>query len=314
MESKRLQGPIVLACDKRYAMPLATTLRSIVDADRSGDPLEFHVLADGLSERTRRRVLDSLPRGSASIRWIEVDLEMFQEFSTISYISKITYARFLIPRIFPDTVSRVLYLDCDLLVLDDLRALWATDLEGNVLGAALDGLDTQLKNQTVRVPVPRVRDYFNAGVLLIDLDQWRRAQIVETALDYLKRCPGSPYSDQDALNVACDGRWKKLDSRWNYLAYNENLTVTELAGEHKPSIVHFTTWNKPWRPGVPNANAALYDSFRGRTRFPRNSMDRMEATLRIGWSHIKALRKAMRGKATRSGDLLDRQVDQSGFK
>ena len=314
MESKQLRGPIVFACDKRYAMPLATTLRSIVDADRSGEPLEFHVLADGFSEHTRRRVLNSLPRNSASIRWIEVDLEMFQEFSTISYISKITYARFLIPRIFPDTVSKVLYLDCDLLVLDDLRALWATDLEGNVLGAALDGLDTQLKNQTVRLPVPRVRDYFNAGVLLIDLDQWRRAQIVETALDYLKRCPRSPYSDQDALNVACDGRWKKLDSRWNYLAYNENLAVSELAGEYKPSIVHFTTWNKPWRPGVRNANTALYDSFRSRTRFPRNSMDRMEATLRIGWFHMKALRKAMRGKATRSGDTLDGQVDQSCFK
>jgi lipopolysaccharide biosynthesis glycosyltransferase len=295
-------------------MPLATTLRSIVDADRSGEPLEFHVLADGLSERTRRRVLDSLPRGSASIRWIEVDLEMFQEFSTISYISKITYARFLIPRIFPDTVSRVLYLDCDLLVLDDLRSLWATDLEGNVLGAAFDGIDTQLKNQTVRLPVPRVRDYFNAGVLLIDLDQWRKAQIVETALDYLKRYPESPYSDQDALNVACDGLWKKLDSRWNYLAYNEKFAVSQLAGDCRPSIVHFTTWNKPWRAGVPNANAALYDSFRSRTLFPRNSMDRMEATLRIGWSRIKGLRKASRGKATRPDDMVDHQVDQSSFK
>ncbi|RZN33405.1 glycosyltransferase family 8 protein [Bradyrhizobium sp. Leo121] len=314
MESKQTRGPIVLACDKRYAMPLATTLRSIVETDRSGEPLEFHVLADGLSERIRRRILDSLPHGSASIRWIEVDLGMFQEFSTISYISKITYARFLIPRIFPDTVSKVLYLDCDLLALDDLQALWATDLEGNVLGAVLDRLDSQIKNQTVRLPVPRVRDYFNAGVLLIDLHQWRKAQIVETALDYLKRCPGSPYSDQDALNVACDGFWKKLDSRWNYLAYNEKLDVSELAGEHKPSIVHFTTWNKPWRPGVPNANAALYDSFRSRTRFPRNSMDRMEATLRIGWSHIKGFQKARQDKSARSDAMVDRQADQSSFK
>ena len=259
MGSDGMRCPIVLACDKRYAMPLATTLRSIVDTNRSGEPLEFHVLVDGVSERMRRRILDFLPHGSASIRWIEVDLDMFRGFSTISYISKITYARFLIPRIFPDTVSRVLYLDCDILVLDDLRALWETDLEGHVLGAVLDRIDSQLKNQTIRLPVPRVRDYFNAGVLLIDLDQWRKLQVVETALQYLQRCPGSPYSDQDALNFACDGVWKKLDSRWNYLAYDEKFDVSELAGEHKPGIVHFTTWNKPWRPGVYNANAALYE-------------------------------------------------------
>ncbi|MCK1607123.1 glycosyltransferase family 8 protein [Bradyrhizobium sp. 166] len=287
-------------------MPLATTLRSIVDAARSSEPFEFHVLVDGLSERIRRRIFASLPHGSASIRWIEVDLETFRGFSTLSYISKATYARLLIPRIFPDSVSKVLYLDSDVLVLDDLRALLATDLEGNVVGAVLDGLDSELKTQTLRLPVPRVQDYFNGGVLLIDLRQWRRAKISEAALEYLKRCPGSPFSDQDALNVACDGLWKRLDSRWNHLAYNEKLDVSELAGEHKPSIVHFTTWRKPWRAEASNANAALYDSFRSRTRFPRNSMDKMEDALRIGWSRIRAFQEARRGKSTRPGDMVDR--------
>ena len=81
---------------------------------------------------------------------------MFRGFSTISYISKITYGAVPHSAIFPDTVSRVLYLDCDILVLDDLRALWETDLEGHVLGAVLDRIDSQLKNQTIRLPVPRV--------------------------------------------------------------------------------------------------------------------------------------------------------------
>lgn len=286
-------------------MPLATTLRSIVDSDRSGEPFEFHVLVDGVSRRIRQRILDSLPHGTASIRWIEVNLELFREFSTIGYISKVTYARFLIPRIFPETVSKVLYLDSDILVLDDLQALWTTDLKGSVLGAVLDGLDTQLKNQTVRLPVPPVQNYFNAGILLIDLQQWRKAKISETAFDYLKRFPESPYSDQDALNVACDGRWMELSSRWNYLAYNTELDVSELAGEYKPSIVHFTTWNKPWRPGVPNANTALYDSFRSRTQFARNSMDKMESTLRIGWSRIKSFQEGRRGKSVRAEEMVD---------
>jgi lipopolysaccharide biosynthesis glycosyltransferase len=102
----------------------------------------------------------------------------------LGYISKLTYARFLTPQIFPATVSRVLYLDCDILVLDDLGKFCTTDLERHLLGAIHDGLDVQIKRNAVQLNVPRVRDYFNAGVLLIDLDQWREKQIVETALDF----------------------------------------------------------------------------------------------------------------------------------
>lgn len=285
--SGQTRQPYVFACDRRYAMPLATTLRSIVDADRSGQPLEFHVLTDGLSEHIRSRIFDSLPKGSASIRWVELDLELFREFSTLSYISRVTYARLLIPCLFPETISKVLYLDADLLVLDDLGVLWKTDLKENVLGAVLDGLDSKLKDRTLQIPVPHVRDYFNGGVLLIDLNRWRTERITEKALEYLARYPRSPFSDQDALNVACDGLWKQLDRRWNYLAYNEKLDISTMVGEQRPSIAHFTTWKKPWRASFPNANARFYDSFRSRTRFARSPIDRMADIARIGWSRIK---------------------------
>jgi lipopolysaccharide biosynthesis glycosyltransferase len=271
-------------------MPLATTMRSVVDSDRSGRPLEFHVLTDRVTENTQRKIHDSLPDGSASIRWLDVDLELFRDFSTISYVSKVTYARFLISRLFPETISKALYLDADLLVLDDLTALWETDLEENVLGAVLDGLDSQLKERTVRLAVPRVRDYFNGGVLLIDLHRWRSERISEKAMEYLTRHPKSPFSDQDALNVACDGRWKKLDPRWNFLAYNEKLNISDLKGEHRPIIVHFTTWRKPWRASTQNANATLYDSFRSRTCFARTPTDRIADMLRSVRSRFRNLR------------------------
>ena len=114
-----MNSPIVLACDEKYAMPLATALRSIVDANCRNWPLEFHVLSEGFSAATREKVLLSLPERSASVRWVSVDLSPFKAFETISYISKMTYARFLISYILPTTVSRVLYLDVDILVMGD---------------------------------------------------------------------------------------------------------------------------------------------------------------------------------------------------
>jgi lipopolysaccharide biosynthesis glycosyltransferase len=275
-------------------MPLATTLRSAVEAGDGVTPFEFHILVDGVSQELRQRVTDSLPKDSASIQWIEVNLDKFRDFSTLGYISKLTYARFLIPQIFPTTVSRVLYLDCDILVLDDLEKLCATDLDGHALGAVHDGLDDQIKRNAVQLNVPHVRDYFNAGVLLIDLDQWRKKQIVEAALDYLKRAPNTHFADQDALNYACDGLWKQVDARWNYQAHSATLSISELPADRRPRIIHFTTWRKPWLYSAPNANAALFDSFRSRTRFARTGMKRMEDTLRASWSRVRIYQEAIR--------------------
>jgi lipopolysaccharide biosynthesis glycosyltransferase len=268
--------PIVLACDDAYGMPLATTLRSLVQANPDAWPIECHVLSDGITEQTKRKVVASLPEGSAVIRWVAVELSDFARFSTAPHISKITYARLLIAEILPSHISRVLYLDTDLLALVDLRALCNTELEDAPIGAVVDSfLDPATKEDRPGYEtVPRVDNYFNAGVLLIDLDRWRERRIAEKALEYLSRHPESPYSDQDALNVACNGQWRKLDARWNFQGH-VHTRVEELAPGHRPFIVHFATRWKPWMVEALSCNASLYDSFRSRTRFARTPWERL---------------------------------------
>jgi lipopolysaccharide biosynthesis glycosyltransferase len=284
MNSGQMYYPIVLACDEAYAMPLATTLRSIVEANRSNYPLDFHIFSDGISEYTRRKVLDSLPTGSASIRWVEVDLEPYKKFSTLSHISKITFARFLIPTIFPSTVSKVLYLDADILVLDDLKPLWETKLQDALVGAVVDGLNSKLKNDDPSLKdVPRVKCYFNAGILLINLDLWRKEEIPKKVMEYLILHPNSRFSDQDALNMVCDGRWKKLDPRWNFVDYYEKVNISDLGPTQRPGIIHFATWEKPWNDNINHINADFYNNFRSRTCFPRTPLNEFNK----GWSNLK---------------------------
>lgn len=280
---------IVLACDEVYAPQLATCLLSIVESNRSMWPLKAYVLTDSISDEIQRKVYKSLPAGSVSISWIPVTLAGFREFATAEHISAMTFARILMPSKVPESVSRVLYLDVDILVLGDLRPLWETDLGGCPLGAVLDGMESHLKNDTPGFEgVPRVTSYFNAGVLLIDLPRWRQLDISNRTLDYLRAYPKSPYSDQDALNVACDERWKQLASHWNYQDHI-NTKIEDLAENLKPRIVHFVTSLKPWNVKCLNRNASLYNSYRNRTEFRQTLTVRSVTFLKVSWYRSRRL-------------------------
>jgi len=283
----------VFACDEAYAMPLATTLRSIVETNASNWPLEFHVLSDDFSECTRARIVNSLPKGSATIRCVPVGLNLFREFSTLRHISKVTYARLLIARVFPATVSRVLYLDADLLVLNALGPLWEIDLDGAVVGAVSDMGPAINAGAPGSEDVPQVRDYFNAGVLLIDLSLWRQKRVSEIALEYLARHPQSPFSDQDALNVACDTLWKKLDPRWNFQVRG-GTRISDLHPDQRPWIVHFIMGSKPWNASARSYNAVFYDAFRSRTRFARTRGEKLRDMFRRNWAGLRNVLKRRR--------------------
>lgn len=274
-------------------MPLATTLRSIAEANQSAWPLNVYILSNGFSEDTKKKVIDSLPDGSTSIRWLPVDLTAFAGFSTLRHVSTATYARLLIPNMLPDRLDRVLYLDADILVLDDLTPIWELDLEGTVLGAVLDErLNNHIKmGNTSIAGLPPVRNYFNAAVLLIDLAQWRAERITEKAVKYLEQFPHSPYSDQDALNVACNGLWKKLDQRWNHYQVDLAKPLSELTAAERPGIVHFHGSWKPWIPRSLSVNAGFYDSFRSRTLFACTLKERMGRLPFVIWSRLKRVLK-----------------------
>lgn len=292
--------PIVMACDEAYAMPLATTLRSMVESNRSGRQLEIFVLTSRFSTGKKQKVLHSLPPGSASVRWIPVELASFENFSTQPYISTMTYARLLLPYVFPDSVSKILYIDADLLVLSDLMPLWEIDLEGAVLGAVVDTF-SEAHSRRLRLGDRKslkleidgstgVCDYFNAGVLLVDLQRWRQERISERALQYMVEHPQALLSDQDALNAVCVDGWKTLDVRWN-LQDHDLDGYARMRPQQRPSIIHFAGRQKPWNATTLNVNAGFYDAFRSRTEFSRTPREKARDAVQHSWVCIKRFLK-----------------------
>jgi lipopolysaccharide biosynthesis glycosyltransferase len=188
-----------------------------------------------------------------------------------SHLTEATLLRLLLPSVLND-VDRVIYLDCDLVVLNDITSLYDTDLSDFPLAACLDfwlsgappfappivgwGVEEWYRFLSEVVRLADRRAYFNAGVLVMDLKRFRNAGLIHAAEEFLERTNyRTVYVDQDALNHVINGAFVRLDSRWNVLANrseagldtadSENAASTHLS-HSDPWIIHYAGPYKPW--------------------------------------------------------------------
>jgi lipopolysaccharide biosynthesis glycosyltransferase len=248
---------IAFSTDANYAMDAAVAIASL----RGRTPqagLEIWVLHSGLDAEHLALLARAAAMSHAVLHTCAIVADWLKLPVRSDYISTATFGRLYLGETLPARIRRVLYLDCDLLVTGDLTELWHTDLKGHILGAVSEATTGVLtKPRTYEHPLdPRLTPsdpYFNAGVLLIDLTEWRGHRIGERAVDYIKR-HRPPLMDQDALNAALAGRWVALDRMWNVTTYwfrspSRQKRNRRLLGRAR--IVHFVGHRKPsLRPDV----------------------------------------------------------------
>lgn len=233
---------IVLGSDEKFAQHLAVTMASILHNTRT--PIEFHILHDGLSEETQRKIRAVTQLHPATINFVLLPLDEFKDLPSRPNISLMTYSRIKIPTLLPQ-LSRVLYLDCDIVVCDDLSALWQTDLASHPVGACLDFISPRKVAALGLDPLA----YFNAGVILMDLERMRALDFNGQIVGYLNAPTRVFAHDQDLLNLIFANDWQRLNSRWNVVVHHslhrsKRLRIYSYAefaeALRNPGIIHYT--------------------------------------------------------------------------
>jgi len=244
---------IVCAADNGYAMPLAVMLRSMAEQLRRYPQVAVWVIDGGISAKNKKKVLASLPPDKLVVTWVKPNLNDLKGMPVFGHVSLASYYRLLLGNLLPSKLTKVIYLDVDLLVLGDIGELWDTDLSQKTIAAvAQDRLTAgeMLDESIVRhYHMASDRPYFNAGVLVIDLPRWRDIRIHEKALEFVRDyAPLIRFWDQDILNCILRDEWTSFDEKWNRkLHHLLPLSHVEMdAYQSAGGIIHFATAIKPW--------------------------------------------------------------------
>nr|WP_320057191.1 glycosyltransferase family 8 protein [uncultured Bacteroides sp.] len=250
-----------IACniDNCYVKYCIVMLVSLFE-NNEREEFNVYVVSDNLSEENKLLMTDSLERYKNNLCFCNVGNDILRDcpINPDSYISISTYYRLFLPLILPVEVSKVLYLDCDLVVMSSIKALWDIDLTNNALGVVEDMWSFPLDypyEAHERLGYAHEYSYFNAGVMLINLDYWRAHNILGKCVEYIKKYPERlVLNDQDVLNaVLYDQKlfisfiWnmqegfyrRKRKVRWETWVELDSLLAT-------PSILHYNGEIKPW--------------------------------------------------------------------
>jgi lipopolysaccharide biosynthesis glycosyltransferase len=242
------------------------------------DEVRVHFLrGEGVTEEHARALTEMVGAHGGAISFLDVPEDRVAGLPTMDEIGPPMWYRFFLTELLPD-VERILYLDADTIVLDSLRPLWETDLDGCHVAAVTNVF------QEDHIPLParlglEPRDYFNSGVLLMNLDLMRRDESTAALFEYTRaNAERLVWPDQDVLNAVLGPTRRRLAPRWNcmtsvlrfpWAAYVFSAEELEEA-RRRPAIRHFEgpSVNKPWHILCDGDRREAYFRHRRQTPWP----------------------------------------------
>ncbi|HUP91356.1 MAG TPA: glycosyltransferase family 8 protein [Solimonas sp.] len=285
--------PIHIACaaDQAYVPHAAAMLRSLI-VRQAARPVQIHFLHGPALPTPQLETLRGMVEAlGARILFHPIPDQRVADLPEMGRISRVMWYRVFLPELLPG-VDRVLYLDCDTIVMDSLDALWDSDLGANYLGAVNNVFEPGRGVRAVHLGLKGPECYFNSGVLLFNLSAWREHDCAGRVLAFARANSARlAWPDQDALNVVMAGRWLALHPRWNcqnslfYFAHARNVFGAEVtsAATRDPGILHFEggALAKPWHYLCKHPYRGEYFAQRAGTPWPEVSIEGRTAVNRL---------------------------------
>ncbi|GHU18044.1 hypothetical protein FACS189472_05790 [Alphaproteobacteria bacterium] len=253
--------PLVFAINDNYAKPAATAIVSALKNANVDTSYEINILHASVNAKNQE-ILKSLEqkKNDTIVNCVDVNknlkdpkIEKYMPLMESCRFPKEACFRFFIPELFAQH-NKMVYLDADLVVLDDLKKLYDVDISNYYAGVIQDKF--LVDNKDFQIDYCRkklektTKDYFNSGVLLLNIEKMRNDNIVNELWEFAHKKAPLTYPDQDVLNAVFEKKVKYLDPRWNVI--NSGVNPMSIG------ILHYAGPVKPWSYGQPNSRWRSY--------------------------------------------------------
>jgi lipopolysaccharide biosynthesis glycosyltransferase len=267
MNQSNDSSPLTIACaaDDLFAMPMAVMLHSALKNISNDQQVRIFAIDGGIKESNKQKILRSLGNKSVAFNWIKAPDSLPDNLPIAKdvqpHLNKSAYYRLMFARILPIEVSKLVYLDSDLVVLGDLNKLWEIEIADNYVMAAQDcGIPAVSSPYGIKryqeLGIPPEQKYFNSGVLVMNITKWRSENIDVKLFQYLEKYREDvQHHDQEAMNAVFAGKWGEISPQWNqtpllfgYSSWEESpyQELDYSNAVYDPYIVHFASNAKPW--------------------------------------------------------------------
>ena len=248
MNKVRKEIPIFFSTDDNYVPFLTVALHSIVENASKEYDYKIIILNSELKEESVKQIL-AFENENFKVEFADVnkkikDVAKNMTLGLRDYYSNSIYYRIFIPSLFPD-YDKALYLDADIVVIDDISKLYFEELGDNLLGAITDDVvngNDSFKKYSETVLGIKPTQYFNSGILVMNLKELRKFEIENKFVHLIGTYNFDTIApDQDYLNYLCRGKVKYIHKGWDKMPMEDNdFSDDDL------HLIHYNMFRKPW--------------------------------------------------------------------
>lgn len=288
---------VAYSSDNNYVQHVGVSMISLFENNKEFDEITVYIIENNISKENREKLKEISRRYNRHISYVNFDnFSGGLQLNINNSISTSTYARLLISSMLPDEVSKIIYLDCDSIVSGSLMDLWETDISEYYIAGVLDTVSDETKLQ---VGLDINSSYINAGMILINIKKWRKNNIVERFIKFIKKYNGNVFHhDQGTINGVLHEQCLVLHPRYNsmtvfftlsreqimeYYSLKNYYSSKELKeAVENPVFVHYTPAfaGRPWIKGCRHPLALEYRKYLNMTLWKEVELTRDTRKLR----------------------------------
>ena len=270
---------IIYASDDNYAWLMGVSMVSLFENNRDVDDIHVYLFGDGITQENERKLMDVADSYQRHLDVIDVNKLSLPENLYSGRYPKSAFSRLFAYRLLPNKISRVLYLDCDIIVDGSLMDLYNHPMDNKIILAVKDCVSKAYKE---KIGINADDVYINTGVMIMDLERMRSFPMEEKIGEFVaKYASAMNYADQEIINGIFQGEFGILSPEWNVMTQFNQYSYKQLGWIRHPHhyysekeieyakrharIFHYTTCMlniRPWYSNSQLNNAHVFNKYK----------------------------------------------------